>query len=61
MTVRVAMIYVRIALGTAFLSGIASRFGWYGKNEGYGNFANFLKYTAEVNSFMPSFTIPFLG
>jgi putative oxidoreductase len=53
--------YARIALGAAFLSGIASRFGLYGKNVGYGNFASFMRYTAEVNSFMPAFTIPFLA
>jgi putative oxidoreductase len=57
----VAIFYTRIALGAAFLSGIASRFGLYGKNEGYGNFANFVKYTAEVNAFMPASTIPFLA
>jgi putative oxidoreductase len=53
--------YARIALGAAFLSGIADRFGLYGKNVGYGNFDGFLRYTAQVNSFMPAFTIPFLG
>ncbi|HXM12194.1 MAG TPA: DoxX family protein [Terriglobales bacterium] len=53
--------YARFALGAAFLSGIASRFGLYGKNVGYGNFANFVEYTAEVNSFMPAFSIPFLA
>jgi putative oxidoreductase len=58
---RAAILYARIALGAAFLSGIASRFGLYGKDEGYGNFANFVKYTAEVNSFMPASTIPFLA
>jgi putative oxidoreductase len=58
---RLGMLYARIALGAAFLSGIASRFGLYGKNVGYGNFAGFVKYTAEVNSFMPAFTIPFLA
>jgi len=58
---RMALLYVRFALGAAFLSGIASRFGMYPKGVGYGNFANFLRYTAEVNSFMPSYTIPFLG
>lgn len=56
-----AIFYARIALGAAFLSGIASRFGLYGKNEGYGNFANFVQYTAQVNSFMPAVTIPFLA
>ena len=58
---RLGVLYARIALGAAFLSGIASRFGFYGKNVGYGNFANFVKYTAEVNSFMPAFTISFLA
>jgi uncharacterized membrane protein YphA (DoxX/SURF4 family) len=58
---RLAIFYARIALGAAFLSGIASRFGLYGKNVGYGNFASFEHYTAEVNSFMPAFTIPFLA
>jgi uncharacterized membrane protein YphA (DoxX/SURF4 family) len=58
---RLAIIYARVALGAAFLSGIASRFGWYGKGVGYGNFANFVRYTARVNSFMPAATIPFLA
>jgi uncharacterized membrane protein YphA (DoxX/SURF4 family) len=58
---RAAVLYARIALGAAFLSGIASRFGLYGKDQGYGNFANFVKYTAEVNSFMPASAIPFLA
>ena|SRR5580704_5939102 len=56
-----ALLYARIALGAAFLSGIASRFGLYGRDAGYGNFANFEKYTAEVNAFMPASTIPFLA
>ena len=55
------ILYLRIALAAAFLSGIASRFGLYGKNTGYGNFTGFLRYTAEVNSFMPLSTIPFLA
>jgi putative oxidoreductase len=58
---KVAVIYARLALGAAFLSGIADRFGLYGKNVGYGNFENFVRYTAQVNSFMPAFTIRFLA
>jgi len=54
--------YARFALGAAFLSGIADRFGWYtGRNVGYGNFAGFVSYTAKVNSFMPAFSIPYLA
>lgn len=55
------ILYARVALSAAFLSGIASRFGLWGKNRGYGSFENFMRYTAEVNSFMPAFTIPFLA
>jgi len=59
---RMALLYGRIALGVAFLSGIADRFGLYtGRNVGYGNFAGFMDYTAKVNSFMPASTIPFLA
>ncbi|HXI21360.1 MAG TPA: DoxX family membrane protein [Gemmatimonadales bacterium] len=58
---RLAIGYARLALGAAFLSGIASRFGWWGAGVGYGDFAHFVAYTAEVNSFMPAATIPFLA
>jgi hypothetical protein len=50
---RLAILYARMALGAAFLSGIADRFGLYGgRNVGYGDFRGFMRYTAEVNSFM---------
>jgi putative oxidoreductase len=59
---RWGILYLRIALGAAFLSGIADRFGLYwGRNVGYGNFDGFMRYTAKVNSFMPGYTIPFLA
>jgi uncharacterized membrane protein YphA (DoxX/SURF4 family) len=47
----------RLALGAAFLSGIMSRFGLWGPGVGYGSYENFVSYTAEVNSFMPAYTI----
>lgn len=58
---RLAILYARIALGAAFLSAVGSRFGMYGANVGWGNFANFQRYTGEVNSFLPAFTIPFVA
>jgi uncharacterized membrane protein YphA (DoxX/SURF4 family) len=59
---RLGIFYARVALGAAFLSGIADRFGLYwGRNVGYGNFDGFMSYTAKVNSFMPPATIPFLA
>jgi putative oxidoreductase len=58
---RACMIYVRFALGAAFLSAVADRFGLWGRYGGWGNFATFTSYTAQVNSFMPRFVIPFLA
>ena len=59
---RWAALFARLALGASFLSGIADRFGLYrGRYAGYGNFEGFVRYTAKVNSFMPSWTIPFLA
>ena len=54
-------LFARLALGAAFLSGIASRFGWWGAGVGYGSWANFVKYTGEVNAFMPRAAIPYLA
>jgi hypothetical protein len=58
---RFATGFARLSLGAAFLSGIASRFGLWGKDVGYGDFDHFVQYTAEVNAFMPALTIPFLA
>lgn len=62
---RLGVLYARIALGAAFLSAVADRFGIWGapgqKNVGWGDFAHFVSYVAEVNSFMPSFAIHFLA
>ena len=58
---RAVILYIRFALGAAFLSAVADRFGWWGKYGGWGNFGNFIKYTAQVNSFMPASAIPFLA
>jgi uncharacterized membrane protein YphA (DoxX/SURF4 family) len=58
---RWAIVFTRVALGAAFLSGIASRFGWWGRGVGYGSYQNFVKYTAEVTSFMPAGAVPFLA
>jgi putative oxidoreductase len=58
---RLAIVYARVALGAAFLSAVAGRFGlWRGEFD-MESFARFEQYTAEVNSFMPAFTIPFLA
>ncbi|MGA8443295.1 MAG: DoxX family membrane protein [Candidatus Sulfotelmatobacter sp.] len=58
---RTAMLYARFALGAAFLSAVADRFGLWGKYGGWGNFAPLTQYTEEVNSSMPAFIVPFLA
>jgi uncharacterized membrane protein YphA (DoxX/SURF4 family) len=58
---RLAILYARVALGAAFLSAVADRFGLWGKYSGWGNFSTFTQYTAQVNSFMPAVIIPFLA
>lgn len=59
---RLAEVYARIALGAAFLSAVADRFGlWgaYGKpHVAWGDFGHFTQYAAMVNSFLPARIIP---
>jgi uncharacterized membrane protein YphA (DoxX/SURF4 family) len=58
---RAGALYARTALGAAFLSAVASRFGLWDKTIDLKHFANFMQYTAEVNSFLPAALIPFLA
>ncbi len=58
---RLAILYARLALAAAFLSAVASRFGIWDHHISLQKFGAFIQYTAEVNSFMPAFTIPFIA
>ena len=62
---RFGTLYARLAIGGAFLSAVADRFGlWgpYGKhNVSWGNFHNFTVYVAKVNSFLPASWVPALA
>lgn len=62
---RIASIYLRLALGTAFLSAVADRFGLWGPpgtpQVGWGTFGNFLSYAAKVNPWFPLSWIPVVG
>jgi uncharacterized membrane protein YphA (DoxX/SURF4 family) len=57
--------YARLALGAAFLSSVADRFGLWGArgkpNVDWGDLAHFTRYVGMVNSFMPARTIPVLA
>ena len=57
----ISVIYLRIALAAAYFSSVASRFGLWGEGIGWGNFENFLDYTAKVNPFLPASFIPIVG
>lgn len=50
-------IFTRLALGIAFLSAVADRFGIWGplgtKNVSWGNFARFTDYTRQLTSVFP--------
>lgn len=58
---RAMALYTRLALGSAFLSAVASRFGLWNGSLDRAHFQRFLKYAAEVNSFLPAASIPFLA
>jgi len=49
-----AMRYTRFALGAAFLSAVAGRFGIWGENTSPDSFKDFMEYTAKVN---PGFAV----
>jgi uncharacterized membrane protein YphA (DoxX/SURF4 family) len=55
---RAGVVYARTALGAAFLSAVASRFGLWDKTLDMKHFAGFTQYVAEVNSFLPAGMIP---
>ena len=54
--------FLRLALGIAFLSAVADRFGLWGvygqPNVSWGNYARFVDYTAKLNWFLPVAAIP---
>lgn len=54
-----AALYARLALGAAFLSAVAARFGlWDDRPQ---PFRQFVSYTGELLSFVPSAAIPFFA
>jgi putative oxidoreductase len=58
---RFAMVYARMALGTAFLSAVAGRFGIWDRSIDWAHFERFIRRTGELNAFLPAFTYPFLA
>ena len=58
---RAGLLYARVAVGAAFLSAVASRFGLWDRTLDLKHFANFIEYAAEVNSFLPRTVIPYVA
>ena len=54
-------VLLRISLAASYLSSVTSRFGFWGEDTGWGNYAAFLDYTAKVNPFLPVSSIPTLA
>jgi putative oxidoreductase len=54
-----AILLVRLTVAAGFLSAVASRLGYWGKQSS--GWKSFLQYTAEVNSFAPAGIIPLLA
>jgi len=58
-------VFLRLALGASFLSAVGDRFGFWGAfgkaGVAWGDFSHFIAYTAKLNWFMPSATIPALA
>lgn len=58
-------VYLRLAIGIDFLSAVADRLGWWGPpgtpNVAWGNFHNFLTYTAKLNPWVAGSWIPTIG
>jgi uncharacterized membrane protein YphA (DoxX/SURF4 family) len=62
---RLTSLYLRLALGIAFLSAVADRFGIWGPpgghNVAWGDFTRFTQYTARVNAWAPFVFVPTLA
>lgn len=61
----IAAVFLRFALGGGFLSAVADRLGFWGPPGtflvSWGNFHNFLLYTAKLNPWCPASCLPMLG
>ena len=62
---RLASLYLRLALGVAFLSAVADRFGVWGPpgghNVAWGDFTRFTEYAAKVNPWAPPGVVSMLA
>lgn len=53
--------YARVAIGAAFLSAVAGRFGLWSGRFNWDNFTRFIHRTAELNPFVPPAAVPLVA
>ena len=62
---KVLTLYARLAIAAGFLSAVADRFGLWGPpgsaKVAWGNWKNFVAYTAVLNFFLPRWSAPILA
>jgi putative oxidoreductase len=62
---RILTLYARLAIAAGFLSSVADRFGLWGPagsaKVAWGNWKNFVAYTAVLNFFLPRWSAPILA
>jgi uncharacterized membrane protein YphA (DoxX/SURF4 family) len=58
---RWAMRYARVAIGTAFLSAVAGRFGLWSGAFQWERFARFISRTGDLNGWAPAAIVPLLA
>ncbi|MCO5053642.1 MAG: DoxX family protein [Verrucomicrobiae bacterium] len=54
-------LFLRLSLGIGFLSAVADRFGFWHQGVAWGNWENFLKYTATLTPWLPASLVPVAG
>ena len=63
--VRIASLFVRMALAASFLSATADRFGWWGppgaNGVAWGDLEHYEAYVGKLNWFLPQTLIPMIG
>ncbi|WP_251040541.1 DoxX family membrane protein [Chryseobacterium sp. ISL-6] len=51
--VQFSQLFLRVAIAITMLSAVADRFGFWGRNSAWGNWANFEEYTRKLTFFLP--------
>ncbi len=60
--IKLIKLFLRLAISLSFLSAVADRFGmWPAEISVWGNWQNFVDYTAVINPWMPASLIPMLA